>query len=193
MSDTSVILVSGSPRRSELLHRIGIPHSILIPDVDESARAGESIDAYVVRLAIDKYRAGARIALKDRYLIAADTMVELSGEWLGKPHDRNDAIHILRKMSDQKHTVWTGVAIGVSGSERMITICDRSEVTFVAMSLDEIEAYVTSGEPLDKAGAYGVQGFGARYVQRIEGCFFNVMGLPVSKVYKGLQELGWRE
>ena len=150
MSEPHVILASGSPRRSEILTRIGVPHTIQIPNVDESTIENETIQEYVIRVALEKYREVERQTLPGNWLIAADTMVELDGEWLGKPADANGAIRMLRKMSGRKHTVWTGVVIGETGSDKMKTLCERSDVDFMPLSESEINKYVSGGEPLDK-------------------------------------------
>ncbi|MDK9700031.1 MAG: Maf family protein [bacterium] len=189
MVEPNILLASGSPRRAELLTRIGIKHRVFVPDIDESIRLGETIEEYVVRLAREKADAGVRTADPGTTVIAADTAVVIHGTWLGKPENRDEAKRMLRMLSGNTHEVWTGVSIAIVGGER-IDFHDISRVTFVEMDDVEIDKYVETGEPLDKAGAYGVQAMGARYVQRIEGCFFNVMGLPIAKVYAGIKKLG---
>jgi septum formation protein len=193
-----LILASGSPRRRELLTQAGFVFAVRAADVDESVRAGEEPTAYVTRLAREKalvvYEAltregqGNRDQGQENHLIVlgADTTVVLDGEILGKPADEADAVRMLRALSGRTHTVITGVAVvSASGVEA------AAEVTAVEMrgiSDEEIRTYVASGEPMDKAGAYGIQGRAARWIPRIEGCYFNVVGLPVARVSAMLEK-----
>lgn len=184
-----VILASQSPRRRELLTLVGIAHQVDPADVDESVVPGERPDAYVERLAREKARTvAARHA--GALVIAADTTVVHGGAILGKPADVAEAEAMLARLSGHTHEVFTGMAV-VRG-DRVASAVERVEVTFRDLTAEEIRAYVATGEPMDKAGAYGIQGYGAALVDRIEGDFFGVMGLPVRLVLDLLREAGFR-
>jgi septum formation protein len=180
-----IILASGSPRRRELLEQAGIPHRVVVPGVDESCTGAPH--AQVVELALRKARATAGMCESDAIIIAADTLVAIDDEVLGKPTCEADACAMLGKLSGRTHSVFTGVAI-LRGADEHI-FYEETAVTFRTLSPEEIRAYVTTGEPMDKAGAYGVQGRGAVLVSRINGCFYTVMGLPVSRVVEVLSAL----
>lgn len=187
----SVVLISGSPRRSEILHRAGIHHRIYIPEIAENITGDQTLDALVQRLAVEKLEAGLSECKPGEYGLAADTMVDLTGNWLGKPVDFVDGFRMLSLLSGNTHIVRTGVAIQRVADGKRVEFTSSTAVTFYPLTKQEIEEYLASGEPLDKAGAYGVQTMGSRYIERIDGCFFNVMGLPISRVYEGLRSLGW--
>lgn len=176
-----VILASASPRRAELLAAAGIPFDVRPADVDETVAAGEAPEAYVRRLAEDKARAVAQ-QHPGRLVVAADTTVVVDGEIFGKPADTADAVRMLRRLSGRSHVVLTGVC--VCGPGQQASAVDRTVVAFAPMSDGEIDAYVRSGEPMDKAGAYAIQGLASRYVTRIEGSYSNVVGLPVAVVFR---------
>jgi septum formation protein len=183
-----VLLASGSPRRRELLAQLGCTFAVLPPDVDESVQAGESPTAYVDRLAVEK--AHAVEADPDTLVIAADTTVDLGGEILAKPVDAADAAAMLRRLSGRTHRVHTGVAVRRGGEVRHEVV--TSLVTFVPLSEADVEWYVATGEPLDKAGGYAVQGSGGVFVQRVRGSVSNVVGLPLHTLVRLAGELGVR-
>ena len=177
----NIILASGSPRRKELLTMIGIHDFKIIPDTsDEIIPLGLSPGETVCAIALQKAKNVSRKCQKDDIIIAADTLVFIDNEAIAKPEDETDAANILSKLSGRKHTVYTGVAI-LSGNKH-VTEAVRTDVFFRNISYDEISAYISTGEPMDKAGAYGAQGKAAIFVERIEGDFFNVMGLPLCKL-----------
>ena len=149
--------------------------------MNEDPTAGEDPRTYVVRLARDKAEAVyGQLRVPEAIVIGADTTVTVDGHILAKPEDAADAVRMLRMLSGRKHQVITGVAItSATGTEAAAEI---TSVDFVALSDEEIAAYVATGEPMDKAGAYGIQGFAARWIPRIEGCYFNVVGLPLARV-----------
>lgn len=188
----AIHLASGSPRRRELLEQIGVPHQVLKVEVDEQWQRGESAEDYVVRLAMDKAAAGwAKVradGLAPLPVLGADTTVVLGGEVLGKPRDRDDAIAMLGCLSDRAHEVLTAVCL--CQGERLAWRLSRTEVRFKALSRDEIEAYWASGEPADKAGAYGIQGLGAVFVQHLSGSYTGVVGLPLFETAELLRVFG---
>ncbi len=180
-----LILASASPRRREILSNAGLSFDVRIPEsVDESVLPGEEPEAYVRRLAVAKAQASVRAA--GEIILAADTTVVAGQGILAKPDDPVDAARMLRALSGRDHTVLTGICL--RGEEFEIVDAARSRVWFLSLTEPEIDAYVRSGEPMDKAGAYGIQGLASKFVHRIEGCYFNVMGLPVSLVYRHLRE-----
>lgn len=182
-----VILASSSPRRRDLLDLIGIEHEVLPADVDESVLPGERPVEHATRLARAKALA---IAARDpaALVIAADTIVVLDGVILGKPRDAVEAERVLRSLSGRTHTVVTAVACALSG--RFAAGVEEVDVTFRQLDPREIAEYVATGEPLDKAGSYGIQGFGATIVRRIDGDYFAVMGLSLVRLVALIQELG---
>jgi septum formation protein len=191
-----IVLASSSPRRAEILHNAGIAFDIHTTQIDETALPGEPAREMVARLAEAKARAAAvqlGAAPRECIVVGADTTVELDGEILGKPRDSADAREMLAKLSGRTHHVLTGIFLLrlPSGAERKAV--ENSTVTFAPISQREIDAYVATGEPLGKAGAYAIQGFAGRYISGIEGCYFNVVGLPLARLYALLRELGWRE
>ena len=174
-----IILASRSPRRAELLSAAGIQFEVLAADVDETPRPGEDPAAYVERLAIDKARAVLALRPGARVL-GADTTVTIDGEILGKPSDAADATRMLRLLSGRPHLVHTGVAlISARGIQSGV---DTTRVWFDAMTDEDISWYVATGEPVDRAGAYAIQGFASRFIPRIDGSYSNVVGLPVAMV-----------
>ncbi|HAP76873.1 MAG TPA: septum formation inhibitor Maf [Acidimicrobiaceae bacterium] len=185
-----VVLASSSPRRRELLERLGLTFRIASPDIDETPLPGESPIAYVTRLAVEKAHAVA--AADDELVIAADTTVEADGLILAKPNEAADAhaaaVAMLRRLSGRTHATHTGVAVrlGDRTEHEVVT----TEVTFVTLSDADIEWYIATGEPLDKAGAYAVQGAGGVFVERIDGSVSNVVGLPLHTVARLAAGLG---
>jgi septum formation protein len=178
-----IVLASGSPRRAEILANAGIPFVREIPaSIDETPAPGETPLDYVSRLAQAKAEAVAIGA--GRIILGADTTVSVDGKILGKPSCANDATRMLRLLAGRAHDVLTGICLR---SERgQVVDAATTRVWFSPLSQDEIAAYVASGEPMDKAGAYGIQGLASKFVSRIDGCYFNVMGLPVALVYAHL-------
>jgi septum formation protein len=178
-----LVLASGSPRRRELLGFLGLPFDAVAPDVDESLLAGEAPETYVARLARTK-----AVAVGGDVVLAADTTVVLDGEIFAKPTDGRDAARMLRALSGATHEVLTGVA--VHRGSALVTHVERTFVTFVAMSDADVAWYVGTGEPLDKAGAYAVQGAGGRFVARVDGSPSNVVGLPLHALEPMLRHVG---
>jgi septum formation protein len=184
-----IYLASRSPRRRELLAQIGVRFDTLCfragqrsdPEIDETPRHGETAKAYVRRLALAKAEHGARLAvwrkLVTRPVLAADTTLEIDGDIIGKPVDRDDASAILRRLSDRSHRVLTGVAI--SRGEETRVLVNVSVVRFRLLEEAEIRRYVLSGEPMDKAGAYGIQGGAGLFVEHVRGSYTGIMGLPL--------------
>ena len=174
-----LILASGSPRRRELLSGMGYTFEIQVPDVDENV-SGKACD---IVAALSKRKALA-VADKndDGIIIASDTLVSLNGEVLGKPVDEADAFRMLRTLSGNTHEVFTGVTIVDAKSGKIETRSVRTGVCFRELSDDEIKAYIASSEPMDKAGAYGIQGGAGKFVKKLEGSYENVIGFPVDEV-----------
>jgi septum formation protein len=191
-----LILASSSPRRAEILRNAGIAFEIHATQIDEAELPGEGAHAMAARLAEAKARATeAQIgAGTDRCIIlGADTTVELDDEILGKPRDSTHAHEILAKLSGRTHHILTGIFLLRLPGNATSAAVENSAVTFAPLSEKEIDAYVATGEPLGKAGAYAIQGLAGRYISRIEGCYFNVVGLPLARLYGLLRELGWRD
>lgn len=182
-----VVLASQSPRRREILTSAGIPFEVRASGVDEVRLPGEEPAAYVLRLASEK----AQVAVRDEreFVLAADTTVVCEGEVLEKPGGFEDACRMLTLLSGREHEVLTGVCLYHAG--RHWSAVETTRVRFLPLSQLEIRAYVSTGQPMDKAGAYGIQGLASRYIDRIEGCYFNVVGLPVSRVWRLLREAGY--
>jgi len=180
-----IVLASGSPRRGEILTNAGIPFVREVPgNIDETPKPGESPQDYVVRLAREK--AEAVEARGDRIVLGADTSVVIDGQILGKPSSPADAIQMLRLLSGRSHEVITGICL--RSARVRVTDAAITRVWFAALSDSDIDAYAASGEPMDKAGAYGIQGLASKFVERIDGCYFNVMGLPIALVYAHLRK-----
>jgi septum formation protein len=187
ISDLEVILASASPRRRQLLELVGIRHDVRPTDTDETYLAGELPEAHAERLARAKAAAVAE-ENPDALVIGADTIVVIDGIVLGKPRDVGDAERMLGMLSGRSHTVMTAVAASHAG--RIVSQVEAVGVTFMPIDEDEIRAYVATGEPMDKAGAYGIQGYGATIVRRIDGDYFAVMGLSLVRLTALLRELG---
>jgi septum formation protein len=174
-----LVLASRSPRRREILRLAGIPFVVRAKDVDETPVAGETAREYVKRIAREK--ACAAELREGETVLAADTTVTIDGEILAKPLDQADARRMLRLLSGRRHEVLTGICL--RSATEFVVDCAETSVWFAPLSEREIAEYAAGGEPLDKAGAYAIQGLASKFVQRIEGCYFNVMGLPVAMVY----------
>jgi septum formation protein len=178
-----LVLASGSPRRAEILRAVGWPFEATPPEVDETRRAGERPEDYVRRLAREKAEAGAAARLFG-LVLGADTVVVVGEELLGKPRDEEDARRMLRTLSGRWHEVLTGVALVRAETGRAVVGLERTRVRFAEMSDEEIRWHVATGEPLDKAGAYAIQGRAALFIEAIDGDYWNVVGLPVRLVYE---------
>ena len=194
--NVKLVLASASPRRSELLRNAGIAFRVEIPNLEEARQPGEAPDYYARRLARDKARVVAP-RCPGEIVLAADTIVVAGDALLEKPLDAADAARMLRLLSGRSHLVTTGVCLLLleTRNQKLETAFEdvRSEttqVTFAPLAEEEIQAYVATGQPMDKAGAYGIQEFASRFVARVEGCYFNVVGLPVPLVYRMLREHG---
>ncbi|MDR1691865.1 MAG: Maf family protein [Oscillospiraceae bacterium] len=181
-----VVLASASPRRAELLQRIGLPFTLQVPDVDETTSS--PAETAVAELSLRK---GKDVAARcpGSLVIAADTLVVCGGEVLGKPKNEGDAFRMLRLLSGRRHTVHTGVSVLRGGAS--LTNVETASVWVRELTGSQIRAYIATGEPMDKAGSYGIQALGAALVERIEGDFFAVMGLPVCLLSKMLAEFGF--
>jgi septum formation protein len=189
VSGCRVVLASASPRRRDLLHLIGIAHDVRPANIDETMRPREAPRRYAERLAREKASA---VATRDPDLITigADTVVVINRKVLGKPVDAADAARMLRMLSGREHTVITAVA--VSRGRKLRSAVEEVRVKFRRLRDDEIEAYIAMGEPMDKAGAYGIQGYGATIVERVEGDYFAVMGLPLVRLVGLMRDVGVR-
>lgn len=183
-----LVLASGSPRRRDILAGLGLAFDVRPPAIDETIRPGEDAVAAARRLAEEK--AAAVTAAPAELVLAADTIVALGGELLGKPSGPEQARAMLGRLAGRTHGVVTGLALRTAAG--VSSLAARTEVTFRPLEADEIAAYVATGEPLDKAGAYGIQAYGSALVHRIEGDFFNVMGLPVPTLLELLEGAGFR-
>ena len=189
----NLILASASPRRAEVLRDAGYHFTVLSSAIDETPYPDESPQDLVLRLAQTKADLAAARAVGPAILIAADTEVVLDGHIFGKPRSSDDARSMLEKLSGRLHTVLTGVALIRLPDVERRSFVESTVVQFAPLSDEEIGRYLATGEPHDKAGAYAIQGHAARYIPRIEGCYFNVVGLPVARLQHALSELGWRE
>lgn len=184
----NIVLASASPRRRELLTMLGLDFKIIPAKGEEHIEANMSPKEAVLSLSRGKAMEVAALCGENDVIIAADTVVALGGEILGKPKSTNEAVLMLSKLSGREHTVFTGVTVMRGGIT--LTEHEKTDVRFCEMTQHEIEAYVATGEPMDKAGAYGAQGIGALFVEHIDGDFFNVMGLPIFRLSQMLKKLG---
>jgi len=182
---SKLILASASPRRRELLAQAGYVFEVVPAHIDETRHAQEDPSAYVARLALEKAQA-VLAQYPDAIVLGADTTVVLNGEVLNKPKDIKEAARMLRALSENTHQVHTGIAVVSSNVQR--SHVETTNVVFAAIPEDELAAYLATGDSLDKAGAYGIQGYAARWIPRIEGDFFNVMGLPLAATVRLLSE-----
>lgn len=183
-----MILASQSPRRKELMGQIGLKFKVVSPNVDEAVEGNPSPAELVEELSLRKARAVERQADEDTLIVAADTVVALEGTILGKPETERDAFSMLSALSGNRHYVYTGVTVLYQG--RVETQHEVTTVTFRELEPDEISHYIATGEPMDKAGAYGIQGLGALLVSGIDGDYFNVMGLPLYRLGRMLAGFG---
>lgn len=188
-TSTQIILASGSPRRRELLESIGLEFDVRTSDVPEERQPNEPVRSYVERLAGEKATAIAT-EMPEHWVIAADTVVYLDDLVLEKPVDENDAIGMLEKLAGRTHTVFTGVSLVRTSSRTSIIETVRTEVTIMPLDRSTIGWYVATGEPMDKAGAYAIQGKGAMFVERVEGSYTNVVGLPIPTLFCMMTKAG---
>src|SRR5271157_1320266 len=191
-----LVLASESARRADLLREAGFAFEVLPARVDESPLPAETPADMTLRLACAKARAALTIAATfapNSYILGADTAVILEGVSFGKPSSPADAARMLRALSGRAHIVLTGVCVIRIPGRTERSAVESTSVTFAQLSDDEIDAYVSSGEPFGKAGGYAIQGRASRFVTRIEGCYSNVVGLPISLVWALLRELGWQD
>jgi septum formation protein len=184
-----IVLASGSPRRAEILRKVGWSFEALPVDLDETPAPGEEPVAYVERLAREKAEAAAS-RMPDRLVLGCDTTVVIDGQKLGKPLDHDDARRMIRLLSGRWHEVLTGVAVIHAGEPAIRRVAhETTRVRFAELTDDEIDWYVATGEPMDKAGAYAIQGCAAFFIEAIEGDYFNIVGLPVRLVYKLMRDI----
>jgi septum formation protein len=188
-----LILASASPRRAQILHDAGLSFSVVSSAIDETPYAGETPQQVVQRLADAKADLVAARAVGPAIIIAADTVVVLEGQILGKPRSTDDARRMLQLFSGRTHSVITGVSLLRLPEIRRRQFVETTLVHFAALSSDEISRYLATEEPYDKAGAYAIQGRAGRYIPRIEGCYFNIVGLPLAHTLAALHDLGWAE
>jgi septum formation protein len=188
----AVILGSGSPRRREILRAAGVPFEVIVPDIPEAQRPGEPPREMAERLAREKALAVASKtgAPPERLVLAADTIVVLGGRVLGKPADAEHAVAMLRELTGRRHVVITGIAVARSGSDYLESDAVESTVEMHPADEDELRRYVATGEPLDKAGGYALQGEGRRFVSKVEGSETNVIGLPLEETLALLERAG---
>ena len=178
-----IYLASKSPRRKKLLEQINLTFKILPVETPEIFRKGERPVDVVRRIALEKMDAAKEI-IKNGIIITADTIVVINGKIIGKPVDKTDAVRMLQKLSGNTHIVYTGFSVYNSSKQKTITDYEKTFVTFRKLNLKEIKEYVETGSPLDKAGAYGIQDdYGAVFIKKINGCYYNVVGLPLTKVF----------
>ena len=188
---TEFVLASASPRRKELLEKMGLKFSIVVSDADESSVTRDiPIGLYVQELALLKASATAKMLIKNKnaLIIAADTIVTLDGEILGKPDGTDGAEKMLLSLSGRTHEVYTGYCVMRMRDGKTVCNSVRTEVKFKTLTEQKIRVYIESGEPMDKAGAYGIQGLGSMLIEKIDGDYFNVVGLPVSALADTLEE-----
>jgi len=188
-----LILASASERRAQILRDAGISFVQLSSAIDETPYSGEPPHDLVQRLATAKAELVAARAVGPAIVIAADTEVTLDGHIFGKPKSSDDARHMLERLSGRTHSVITGVTLIRLPDAERLTFAETTHVHFAPLSREEISRYLATGEPHDKAGGYGIQGRAGRYIPRIEGCYFNVVGLPLARLQHALTELGWSE
>ena len=186
--DDKIFLASASPRRAELLQQIGVDFDVLAVDIDESIQANESAEHYVQRLALEKAQAGYAAQVNIRPTLGSDTIVLIDNELLGKPENKQHAKQMLTSLSGRKHQVLTAVAmVDAKNHQCRISI---SDVYFRSLTADDIDAYWNTGEPCGKAGAYAIQGIGAQFIERLEGSYSGVMGLPLFETAQLLKTFG---
>ena len=184
-----IILASASPRRVALLKMIGMPFEQIVGDVSEEMEEGQAPAEHVRILSRRKAERVAR-GLSSGLVIGADTVVAIDGEILEKPSDTGDAVRMLSRLAGRRHEVFTGVTLVAADTSAVLSDVVRTDVVMRRMSGDDIHRYVATGEPMDKAGAYAAQGMAAPFVERVDGCFYNVVGLPLARLWEMLKEMG---
>ena len=185
-----IILASASERRKELLSRIVSDYEVIVSDFDEElVPFNGDVEEYVKTLAFEKGKTVQDTLQEDAIIIAADTIVTLNGKILGKPRDEKEAFDMLKSLSGNSHKVYSGIALLDSKTNRVIKEAVYTEVKFSKLNDEEILQYINTKEPMDKAGAYGIQGYGGVFVEEINGCYYNVVGLPLNKLKKLLKEM----
>jgi septum formation protein len=188
-TDLQIYLASKSPRRRKLLKQLGISFKSFSVNTTEDLLNGEHPVECVKRLALEKMKS-AKNSVKNSIIITADTIVVLEGKVIGKPISKRDAVKILSQLSGKEHTVYTGFCVLNQKTDKLILDFEKTKVEFRTLKKDEIIDYVDGGSPMDKAGAYGIQDdFGAVFVKQINGCYYNVVGLPLTKLYKALRKV----
>lgn len=189
--DKKIVLASRSPRRKKLLEQLGFKIEIIPADIDEDNFPQDLVPSEIAKfLAAEKAKAVIELCDEPSYIISADTIVVLDGEILNKPTDETAAEEMLSKLSNRTHTVFTGLTIIASDSNNSIEDVQSTEVTFRDLSIEEIRAYIATGSPMDKAGAYGIQDdFGAVFVSNISGCYYNIVGLPLEMLYSNFKKI----
>jgi septum formation protein len=185
-----IVLASKSPRRKELLERLNLDFEIVVSQVDEDSYKKNTPQEYVEKLAYEKAKSVLQLVNKDSIIIGSDTVVVYNNNILGKPRNEKQAYEYIKKLSGNKHLVYSGLCIIDNKANNHIICHEVTEVYMKDLNDYEINSYIRTGEPLDKAGAYGIQGIGAIFVEKIVGDYYNVMGLPLNKLYKGLNEIG---
>lgn len=188
-----LILASASPRRAEILRDAGVPFMVMSSAVDETPYPGESPHDHVQRLAQAKGELVAARAVGPAIVVSADTVVALDGRILGKPRSTDDARHMLEQLSGRTHTVLTGITLIRLPDAESRAFVESTLVHFAPLEKGDIVQYLATDEPYDKAGAYAIQGRAGKFIPRIEGCYFNVVGLPLARLMRSLRELGWSE
>jgi septum formation protein len=188
---TKLILASASPRRAEILHNAGYAFTVVAAAIDETPIPGESAEVMVRRLADAKAELVAARSVGPAIVIAADTAVLIGTQILGKPRTTEDARRMLESLSGMTHSVITGVSLVRLPDVERRSFVEATQVHFATLRSDEIEGYLATGEPFDKAGGYAIQGRAGRFIARIEGCYFNVVGLPLARLARELGELGY--
>ncbi|MDP9339995.1 MAG: Maf family protein [Acidobacteriota bacterium] len=188
-----LILASASPRRAEILRDAGLSFTAMPSEVDETPIPGESVHEHVQRLAAAKADMAAARSIGPAIVIGADTVVTVDDHIIGKPRSTEDARRTLTQLSGRAHSVLTGVTLIRLPDAERINFVEATQVHFSPLSAEEISQYLAREEPYDKAGAYAIQGRAGRYVPRIEGCYFNVVGLPLARLSQELKSLGWSE
>ncbi|MGK9477330.1 Maf family protein [Melioribacter sp. OK-6-Me] len=184
-----IYLASKSPRRRKILKLLNINFKSFSVDVKENVKDGEHPVQTVKRLALDKFRAASK-KVNEGIVITADTIVVLNKEILGKPSTKKEAFETLSKLSGKTHTVYTGFVVANLSNGRIIVDYEKTRVTFRKLKRKEIINYIESGSPMDKAGAYGIQDdYGALFISKINGCYYNVVGLPIAKVYRAILDI----
>lgn len=186
-----IILASASKRRQELLRQVGIPFTSIPSQVNEERPTGDNPGPYVEQMAHEKAKAVA-LQVENALVIGADTVIFHKQEIIGKPDSKEDAFSILSSLSGERHQVWTAFVIIDSTTLKQETTIQWSDVFFRSLTDQEIREYILTGEPFDKAGAYAIQGKGAAFVQKIQGCFYGIVGLPLGALIPALYKMGWK-